>query len=206
MREKQVEWNKENEKEFQRLVKKTAKKAGYNVISRILYKKTGGYFVLSNYFPTRIEDKLMVMLDIFVKTYESDNLFWEIFNMADNINYRDSLRANGAFAMPSMRISKHIINFIELEETNQKMVQLILKEHNDFIEKVGTTEEFNEYILRTGDYNDEKLIKMIANIELNNYRDAKDMAYKEISLGNRGGYINCEKDIYQYIYEYCEKM
>lgn len=45
---------------------------------------------------------------------------------------------------------------------------------------------------------------MLANIELENLKKAKEVAEIEIARGNRGGFRNNDKDIYQYILEYCE--
>lgn len=146
----------------------------------------------------------------YIKTYESDNLFWTIFDIEDNIKQRESLRANGAFTVPSLKISESSFDLTELtnlEEASHTVMKHIVEEHNNFIESIFEDSKiFNQYLLKEKSYLREELIKMIANIELQEFEEAKRMAQDEIVKGSRGGYQNNNKDIYQYILEYCEKQ
>jgi hypothetical protein len=125
--------------------------------------------------------------------------------MEDNISYRDSLRANGAFTMPSIEISQCQIVISDIQVASLEIVQIMSKAHNDFIDRVKTSEGFNKYLLEQEKFADEKLIKMLACIEQMDYIRAKEMVDEEIEKGNRGGYTNFDKDIYLHIQEYCEK-
>jgi hypothetical protein len=125
--------------------------------------------------------------------------------MEDNISYRDSLRANGAFTMPSIEITQCQIEILDIKKASQDIVRIISKAHNDFIDRVKTTEGFNKYLLEQEKFAYEKLIKMLACIELMDYIRAKEMADEEIEKGNEGGFTNFDKDIYLHIQEYCEK-
>lgn len=94
--------------------KEVAKTFKYKSISNSLYKKDKDFFMHSVYFTAYKDKTLKFTVWNYVKTYESDNLFWTIFDMRDNINERDSLRANGAYTMPSFKSSEYSM---EIQET-----------------------------------------------------------------------------------------
>lgn len=200
---------KQKEKDLSKRIKLMSKKYEYKSISSSLYKVKDGFFVHSLYYGEYSNTELMLVTWNYIKTYEADKLFWKIFDMEDNIIQKDSLRANGAFVMPSFKISENRFNISEktdLEEKSCEIVEVIFQEHDDFIKSVcGNTQKFNQNILKKNDYLRKELIQMLAYIELQDYKSAKQMAQNEIRQGNRGGYQNKDKDIYQHILEYCEK-
>ena len=199
--------NREIEKEIMTNIKQEAKKQKFKVISNCIYKVVGEYFVNAVFWLQSNEDKWTLSLRMNIKSYNYDNLFWEIFEMLENINAKESLRANGAFVCPSYQwdeksyevstldsMKTDIANAInDLQYEVNKIVELIKLEFGDF----------NSFILSQEDIMDEKLLKMIANISKDNFSVAKEMASAEISMGKRGGYRNKGKDIYEYIIEYC---
>lgn len=196
------------EKELIKELKSASKTFKYKAISNSLYKKDNDFFVHSIYFSTYMDNALKLTVWNYVKTYESDNLFWTIFDMKDNIGEKDSLRANGAYTMPSFKIgecSMEIQDTISLNEESNNFMKRIAMEHDNFINSLGrNTKKFDCYLLEQSGYLRDELIKMIANIELQNLRSAKEMAEGEIVKGNRGGFRNNDKDIYEYILEYCK--
>lgn len=196
------------EKELIKRIKSVSKTYKYKAISNSLYKKSNDFFVHSVYFATYMDNALKFTIWNYVKTYESDELFWTIFDMKSNIGERDSLRANGAFTMPSFKISEYSLEIEEatdLIEASQHIMKKIFIEHDNFIDSLSkSTKIFDCYLLEQSGYLREELIKMIASIELQNLRSAKEMAEREILNGNRGGFRNNDKDIYQYVLEYCE--
>lgn len=196
------------EKELIKEFKTVAKTFKYKSISNSLYKKNNDFFVHSVYFTRYTDNALKFTAWNYVKTYESDNLFWTIFDMKDNIGEKDSLRANGAYIMPSFKIGEYsaeIEETTDLNEASHNFMKKISTEHNNFIDSLSeSTEIFDGYILGQTGYLREELIKIIANIELQDLRSAKEMVEREIMKGNRSGFRNGDKDIYQYILEYCE--
>jgi len=210
MDKKQKEQYKDIEKNLIKFIKSSAKEYKYKAISNSLYKRINNFFLHSVYFLAFKEDMPKLVVWNYIKTYESDNLFWTIFDMEDNIKQRDSLRANGAFIMPSLKISECWLDITELtnlEEASHTTMKYIFEEHNKFIESVfGDSKTFNQYLLKQKDYLSEELIKMLANIELQDFEEAKRMAQDEIAKGNGGGFQNNNKDVYQFILEYCEKQ
>lgn len=173
-----------------------------------LWKGFNDFLVHSVYFVTYKEDMIQLTVWNYIKTYQADNLFWAIFDMEENIKQRDSLRANGAYTVPSLKISERSLDIKELkdvEEASYTMVKFVSNEHDDFMKSVcGNSKIFNQYLLKQTGYLREELIKMIANIELQNIEVAKQMVQEEIQKGNRSGFRNNNKDIYEYILEYCK--
>lgn len=207
MDKKKKELLKNLEKDLTKRLKSTSKVFKYKTISNSLYKKAEDFFVHAVYFARYTDNALKFTVWNYVKTYESDKLFWTILNMESNIDEIDSLRANGAYTMPSFKIGEYssvITEATNLEEVSQKLMIKISMEHDAFIDSFNkSVKMFNTYLLEQKGYLREELIKMIASIELQDLRKAKEMAEKEIESGNRGGYSNNGKDIYQYISEYC---
>lgn len=195
------------EKMVNKAIKAIAKEYRYRVASYELYKKNGDFFLHTHHFLCMQEEKPQMVLWNYIKTYESDNLFWTIFDMESNIKERESLRAIGAFAMPSYRISEHVLDVSEpVNETElaREVLDIVSREENDFLNLVShNAYAFNRKILEETGYLDEKLIKMIACIELGDIEKAGRMAEEEIKKRKSGGFGNNDKDIYQYIVEYC---
>lgn len=207
MDKKRKELFKHIEKELIKRLKSASKSFKYKTISNSLYKKIDDFYVHAVYFTRHTDNTLKFTVWNYVKTYESDKLFWTILDMESNINEKDSLRANGAYTMPSFKIGEFSLEITEatnLEEVSRTLMKKIAIEHYTFIDSFNkNTKMFDDYLLKQHGYLREALIKMIANIELQDLKKAKEMAEKEIESGNRGGYSNGDKDIYQYISEYC---
>lgn len=195
------------EKLVNKAIKSMVKEYRYRVASYNLYKKSGDFFLHTFYFMRMKEEKLQMVLRNYIKTYESDNLFWTIFDMESNIKERESLRAIGAFSMPSFRISEHVLDVSEpVNETElaREVLNIVSREESDFLNLVShSADVFNRKMLTETEFLYEKLIKMIACVELGDIERARKMAEEEIEKGKRGGYGNNDKDIYQYIVEYC---
>lgn len=207
MDKKRKELFKGIENELTKRLKSASKAFKYKTISNSLYKKIDDFFLHAVYFATYTDNTLKFTVWNYVKTYESDKLFWTILGMKDNIDEKDSLRANGAYTMPSFKIGEYsfvITETANLEEVSRILMKKIAIEQDTFIDSFNkNTKMFDNYLLEQCGYPREALIKMIANIELQDLKKAKEMAKKEIESGHRGGYSNDDKDIYQYITEYC---
>ena len=198
------------EKEIQKIIKKQAKIQKFNVISNCIYKKTDRYFSYSVFWIQCIENQYRLFFRMNIKLYSYDDLFWTISNMKDNITAKDSLRANGAYACPPIQWMEKSYEIKQSDVYDEAVSNAILdfqKEIEKFIlllnEKYG---DFDSYVLEQSDILDEKLMKIIANISKGKCNIARDMAVTEIKNGNRGGYRNEGRDMYEYIVEYCEEQ
>lgn len=201
--------DREKEKIIMSNLRREAKKQNFKMISNCIYKVVEDYFSYAVFWVQYNEDKWTLFLRMNIKAYNYDNLFWEIFEMSENINAKESLRANGAYVCPSFQwIEKsYEVSTLELMHIDianaiddfqyeiNKLVEMIKLEYGDF----------HAFILSKENILDGKLLKMIANISKKDYFIAKEIACEEIDKGQRGGYRNQGKDIYEYIIEYCNK-
>jgi|BioPla2DNA2_1021312.scaffolds.fasta_scaffold119703_1 hypothetical protein len=194
------------EKDIQKTIKRQGVLKSLKMISNCVYCKMEEFFIYAVYFVQLKNKGYELVLRINIKPYVYDDLFWELLNMADN-NQKDSLRANGAFACPSLELKEiayEIVSLDSLEELVSNAMLEFKRETELFINQVHKEYgDFNSYILEQSGILDERLLKMLAYICHENYSDAMKLATSEIELGNRGGYSNEGKDIYKHILNYC---
>lgn len=192
------------EKEIQKIIKKQSVLKGLKIVSNCIYSKIEDFFIYAVYFVQFKNEGYELVLRINIKPYAYDDLFWELLNMTDNITPKDSLRANGAFACPSLEwkeIAYEIVSMDSVEEVVSNAILELKREVKLFINHIHG--DFNSYILDQSGILDEKLLKMLAYICHENYFGALKLVKSEIELGNRGGYHNEGKDIYEHILSYC---
>lgn len=190
-------------------LRRETKKQNFKMISNCIYKVVDDYFSSAVFWLQYKEDKWTLFFRMNIKAYHYDNLFWEIFGMPENINAKESLRANGAYVCPTFQwIEKsYEVSTLELMPIDiANAINDFQNEINKLVEKIKLEHgDFNEFILSQENILDEKLLKMIANISKKDYFVAKEIACEEIDKGQRGGYRNKGKDIYEHIIEYCGK-
>jgi hypothetical protein len=189
------------------IIKQQAKEQDFKVVSNCIYKVIGKYFIYAVFWTQNAGGKWNFFLRMNIKLYSYDDLFWEIFEMPENKSTKDSLRANGAYVCPpfqwmekSYELSKQESFLIEITDSIvdfqseiNKFILLINKDYQDF----------NSFILQQSNILDEQLLKMIACISKQDYKQAYELAENQIKSGNWGGYSNKGKDIYEYILKYC---
>lgn len=190
-------------------LRREAKKQNFKMISNCIYKVVDEYFSSAVFWLQYKEDNWTLFLRMNIKAYHYDNLFWEIFGMPENINAKESLRANGAYVCPTFQwIEKsYEVSTLELMPIDiENAINDFQNEINKLVEKIKLEYgDFNKFILSQENILDEKLLKMIANIAKKDYFVAKEIACEEIDKGQRGGYRNQGKDIYEHIIDYCNK-
>lgn len=201
--------NKKNEKEIQNIIKQQAKKQDFKVVSNCIYKVIDNYFIYAVFWIQDNENDWKLFLRMNIKLYNYDNLFWEIFDMAENISAKDSLRANGAYVCPPIQLYEKSYELKQSELFDIEVANAIFdfqSEVDKFVVYINETySDFNSFVLDQRNILDEQLLKMIANISRKDYNLACEMAENEVNSGHRGGYKNKGKDIYEYIIEYCDK-
>lgn len=126
--------------------------------------------------------------------------------MEENINSRDSLRANGVFVSPSMKLSElecTISEFKNIPELCNEISQQANKVYDEFLNSIDMNLEiFNDRVLNSTNYFRDKLLKMIAHIQNKDFHTAFLLSSEELFNGKRGGFQNNGK----YIKEYTPKM
>lgn len=200
---------KEKEKTIINNIKQEAKKQNFKVISNCIYKEVEDYFVFAVFWVQPNQDNWTLSLRMNIKANSYDNLFWDILVMPENKNAKASLRANGAFACPPFQWNEKSYNVCMLDGMKREIASAINdfnNEINNLIDEISINfVEFNSFILSQEHIIDEKLLEMIANISKKDFAAAKRIAHTEIEKGQRGGYRNKGKDIYEFVIEYCNK-
>lgn len=193
------------EKELQKSIKKEARLAGMGKYAHYIYYKPKEFFVDGMYDAVLVEDKYKLEVIFCIKPYIYDNLFWEIFDMASNIQERDSLRAVGAFACPSLwvKVLLYDISLDTVEEVSARAVKEFKQEVELFIDDIHKNfGDFDSYIIQE-ERRHSIVLNMLAYIHMGRYAEAEAIAHSEISKGKHGGFENNGITIHEYILAHC---
>ncbi len=208
MTKEQRTFLKQIEKQIQIFMKLGVKKTDCKLTSNSLYEKVNNYFIHAVWFVCFIDNQYQLVLRQCIKPYNYDILFWQIIGMEDNLKQKDTLRANGAYVAPSIQWSEKIYEIkvdSEIEDICDKAINDFSLGSKEFISKI--TSEFDNldsYILGLSGIIDENLLKILANINLNNYLDAMRIAQTELEQGRTGRFENKGIGINEYVIEYCK--
>lgn len=191
-------------------VKEIKKQYGYQTRGQSLFKKEGDYFISNLIFATGIDQNLISVRGR-VKPYFFDDIFWEVFHMAENSEQPMGLRANGAFAVWGLEIYNKEVKVGDYDEVRTYVSEMLRKcdaEIIDFIHKTGSDfkafVDFSKTIVGPDIY-DVALGEMLVNIKEKNYQEAKNIAKAEIKNGRHGNFQNEGKYIYEHIIDFCEQ-
>lgn len=185
------------------------KKYGYKKRSNILYKKCDDYFIIISISATGVNNDLINVRGG-VKPYFMDDVFWEVFQMPENLKAPIGLRANGAFTVKELQVynqSKEIANYSEVEGYTEELLKECNVEVRKIISKAGSDfKRFIEYsksVDKQGMYKP-ALAEMLFDIKEKRYLAAKKLAIYEMENQRYGNLENQGKDIYRHIVEFCE--
>lgn len=130
--------------------------------------------------------------------------------MKDNIHQKDSIRANGAYVAPSIQWKEetYIITDVTcIEQVCNNVVDDFKCESRNFIENIILGyNNFDSFVLHQSGIMDEKLMKMLANINKKEYADAEFIAQSELDQGLGGRFRNKGIDINEYVLMYCRRI
>ena len=201
---------KEYLKQIKTRLRTIAKESGYKTVEGTLFKNVDGFFLCPFWNIWNEDGKLTFIFRVDIKPYEYDNIFWTAFDMESNITDKESVRAIGAFACRTFEICvKHFeINPEEgiTDEFIRAALDSVEKEYDEFMCSVDNdVNKFSQKMIDQSGYHYEELIKMVANMHLKRYKVALDLAIEEIRNKKRGGFANGDKNIYEYIRDYCEE-
>jgi len=198
---------KEFEKSVHNTMRKISKEYGYKIISNSLYKISGDFFLHGVFFTRIDQNKVKVFIRMYAKSYKSDDIFWAIFELKDNIGQKESLRANGAFVAPSIQFSEawfEMSNIEDCEKICRFSIEKFIVEEKLFLESINRDiSQLMRYISEHQGMMHEMLIKMLVVIQSGDYQTALKMAKNELEIGKFGCFQNKGKYIYEYIVDYC---
>ena len=82
--------------------KQVAKRFGWKQNDYLNWKIDSGYYFSLRHF-------VLEKVELSVKPYFIDDLWWDIFEMPDNKQAPKSLRGNGAFAVPDISLKEYVV-------------------------------------------------------------------------------------------------
>lgn len=174
--------SKEMQKQLMQEIKLLAGNKGYKLRGNSLYKLNGENFIHSDYLI--IESKKIIFRS-YIKKYSYDNIFWETMNI--NKKKNDSLRAIGAFKSPSVLIKKGEYELSEdVFNLANKFIEEIEVASANFIEN----NEINTYVLNYENGQDNKILKCLAYMDMQQYEQAYEIARGALEVGDRGNFEN----------------
>ena len=186
--------------------KQVSKKYGWKQRGYINWKIVSDYFFCL--YHLTLEDAYLKVKPLFV-----DDLWWDIFEMSENIQAPKSLRGDGAFAIDGIRLKEYIVfNANKISEYSEEeisnhwddMFKQIEKDTFDFIEENPNPDLFSpsngqkygkvspEYTLMM-DIHSGKLEEALTKIEYFKSNDIKS------------GFSGPKGDAYKYIALWCKK-
>ena len=82
--------------------KQVAKRFGWKQYDYLNWKIDSGYYFSLNHF-------VLEQVELSVKPYFIDDLWWDIFEMPEKKQAPKSLRGNGAFAVPDISLKEYVV-------------------------------------------------------------------------------------------------
>lgn len=197
------------EKQVQGSLKANAKKIGCKVTSTSLYCKFENYFIHAIWFMRFMDGQYQLVLRPCIKLYNYDSLFWQIFDMEENENQKDSFRSSGAFVAPSVQWTEMVNCITEndaIDDFTNNVINDFGKACHEIVSKIASEfSDFDAYVLSLSGVMDESLLKILAYVNSSRYSEALDLAQSEIAQGRLGRFENKGIGINEYVVEFCKK-
>lgn len=129
-------------------LRKNKKAYGISTLSGLVFKKIEDFFVCQLITPIIKEGKdLVIQLQLDIKPYIYDDIFWDIMDMKDNKHAKESLRANGAFTCPVYTIKMCEIPFTSPDLTVVALLEIFESETELFLAEIDhKIENFNSLV------------------------------------------------------------
>lgn len=193
--------------EIKQFIKEKKKAYGFNSRMDILFKVVGDCFVKVRLSGTGIDGNKLTT-HVYIKPLMMDDLFWEVFDMEGNKKEPLSLRAVGAFTFDALPVYKTFTIVSDYEEVFPYLDEEI-KKINRLIDELIPTfhalDDFYEYskTIEKPSLYDRDLSFMLLSIYKGEYRQARELAEKNIANHERGRFAQESKYIYDYVVDYC---
>lgn len=195
---------KDIDKQIAVAIKKHAKQFGYKKIDFFAYKKYKEYFITICFDSGDSE----VTGSAWIKPFFIDDVFWDVFDISSNKNAPMSLRANGAFALRGIWLIDKKIEIKESLDEIDGIVQTLFEEIDGeslhFVDELG--DDVDNYITVAEKFEKNiSLEKMLFHVKNNCFEEALKLAEEELSKGNHGGFGAGDKNIYEFVVDYCKE-
>ena len=187
--------------QFEKEFKKEMKGRGYKFRNGCAFKRIDqDNFVYGGHIFVPMDETGNFAFDWNIKKYSYDDIFWEIINMEKNSNEPDSLRAIGAFKASGIRI---LDMKVKLEDNVEAFIKDLIVQIEEATETFLNETSVNEYVISHEGFFDEKILKVLAYIDMEMKDKALELAEKEVSNGNTGRFENEGKGFFEWT---CKKL
>ncbi len=205
---------KEIDKLLNHVCKEVFKKSIWKFSRGFLYSKINELFFVINITTKGRNNRLII--DLGYKHFSFDDVFWRIVDMDENINARISLRAFGAFTMPTSKVYHKTYNDVEWGQENlnhiissefSKLDQLAKDLASEIITLEQHLDLLNDKLKETlSKFPDAKtnMYKelLIHEIIKGDFGKALDIANERIEVNDHGGFSIKGKSFYEHAKQY----
>lgn len=178
------------------LIKDIAKNDGYRKNQNTIYKIINDNIIFVDFLIVNSE---YLIYRINIKKYSFDDIFWKIMKMEENIKKGIVLRVNGAFAAPAVSIAEGKVELLEDVNISVKnFYEIINREVNNFLNKYNVV----QYIFSANEMIDANILQCLSYMDSNLTTKAKELAEKQILLGDKGRFKNEGKGFFELVLLY----
>lgn len=195
---------KEKEKLWLTKVKSLSKADGWKFKAFFIYKSIDDLFFSASFYVSRNENSISGYLGY--KTYNIDNVFWDIIDEQPNKKMPLSFRGNAAFCVRVVNVMKYKIDNVDELTPDDKIIELLKEIDFKSTQKasvIKTLDDFHCELLSDEKANSVGIVTAL--IELGQIDNAlvkiKEYKANDFNSGFRFG----DKDFYDLAKEYCEK-
>lgn len=178
-------------------IKEIATKDGYKKIQNTIYKIEDENVISVDFLVVNSEH---LIYRINIKKQSFDKIFWQIMRMEENLKKGNALRVNGAFAAPSILIAK---GKMELSEDVDIIANIFLEKVNKEIKAFLENNNVVQYVFSENNMIDKNILQCLTYIDLDLLSKAKELAEKQILLGDKGRFENEGKGFFELVLLYC---
>lgn len=182
--------------QFYNELKEKAALSGYKSVGNSLYRFSSNNIVSVDYL---IIDNDTLHYRISLKKRSYDDYFWDIMQMPENKDGKETLRIEGAFASPSLCLKSDDIAIESNSDVIKSFIDEVNKLVDEFLEK---NEDVSRYIIANQDEINDDILTSLAYIDLNQLDLAKDLAITEIEDDEIGWFENKGKGYFEWLLEY----
>ena len=198
---------KELEKQLYKSIRTKVKEYNFKVINGSIYFRKGDSFFHILPYVRYKDNAFYVLGDFCFKSMALDDMFWDIFDMSSNKTAPISLRANGAFTIRGIPISKIAIEINmsdenALENALNKLFQNLVNRSNQINDSIDS---YIQLHLISPNYYQGNLAELVFLILKKKYKEVLDKVTNYMANGDKGQFCNQGKYINEYIKEYCMK-
>lgn len=195
---------KEKEKLWLNRVKDICTIDGWQFKNFFIYKQIDELYFTATFYASRNDNILSGWLEY--KTYNIDNVFWDIVNIPANKKKPLSFRSEAAFSISAINIWEYEKNISNEKDPGKEIIALfkeICKKADTKVKKTRTAKAFHKDLEKDEELNSAGIITSL--IEQKKYNTAlvKIKEYKKQDISSGFGFGN--KDFYDLAKSHCLK-